>query len=64
MLVPYGEFHLSSDNFYLDSSLVQRLTRVHFFNIVTYVGLCDKQLWILGLMIRLIERLYYNYSWL
>jgi hypothetical protein len=30
VLVPYGEFRLSSDDFYLDSSLVQGLIYVEF----------------------------------
>jgi hypothetical protein len=30
VLVPYGEFRLSSDDFYLDNSLAQGLIRVEF----------------------------------
>jgi hypothetical protein len=37
MLVPNGEFHLSSDDFYRDNSLVQGLIRVEFeyFNVLS-----------------------------
>jgi hypothetical protein len=35
-LVPYGEIHLSSNDFRLNSSLVQGLIRVEFFNILMF----------------------------
>jgi hypothetical protein len=34
VLVPHGEFHLSSDDFYLVNSLVQGLIRVEFLILV------------------------------